>query len=151
MALLAFFANRPMPSGDSNPRQSVELHQTGTFEGLSTDWATAPRLCCCRLTHLWRLDVGQKLDEKLLNLFLLLVADSGLFGVVVLAGVGLGGARTRAVLAGSRTHARVAQAAGGAAAAVAAAAPEVHVFWNETISLELVTTRMLELPQLYTF
>ena len=29
---------------ESNPRPSVELHQTGTFEGHSTDWATVPRL-----------------------------------------------------------------------------------------------------------
>ena len=28
-------------SRDSNPPRSVELHQTGTFEGRSTDWATA--------------------------------------------------------------------------------------------------------------
>ena len=27
----------------SNPRRSVELHQTGTFEGRSTNWATALR------------------------------------------------------------------------------------------------------------
>ena len=30
-------------SRDSNPRQSVEFHQTGTFEGRSIEWATAPR------------------------------------------------------------------------------------------------------------
>ena len=29
---------------DSNPRQSVELQQTGTFEELSTDWATVLKL-----------------------------------------------------------------------------------------------------------
>ena len=33
----------------SNPRQSVELHQPGTFEGRSTDWTTAPRLIDTKL------------------------------------------------------------------------------------------------------
>ena len=28
----------------SNPRQTVELHQTGTFEGRSSDWAKVPRV-----------------------------------------------------------------------------------------------------------
>ena len=28
---------------NSSPHQSVELHQTGTFEGRSTKWAIAPR------------------------------------------------------------------------------------------------------------
>ena len=45
MARLGFFYLIPRRR-DSNPRhvsQSVELHQTSTFEGRSTDWATAPR------------------------------------------------------------------------------------------------------------
>ena len=42
MAWLGFFLP-PMPRRVSNPRQLVELHQTGTFEGGSTNWATAPQ------------------------------------------------------------------------------------------------------------
>ena len=40
-------------SWDSSPRQSVELHQTGTSEGCSTDWATAPRLIETTLQERW--------------------------------------------------------------------------------------------------
>ena len=35
-----------MPRRVSNPSQLEELHQTGTFEVHSTDWATALRLNC---------------------------------------------------------------------------------------------------------
>ena len=40
-ALLGFFLP---PYAGARLEPTVELHQTGTFEGRSTDWATAPRL-----------------------------------------------------------------------------------------------------------
>ena len=49
MAQLGFicynFSCHLMPRRGLNPRQSVsKLHQSGTFEGRSPDWATAPQL-----------------------------------------------------------------------------------------------------------
>ena len=44
MARLTVFLP-PTPQLVSNPRKSVELHQTGTFDGRSIDWATALRAC----------------------------------------------------------------------------------------------------------
>ena len=41
--LATIFSNHIIPRRrDSNPRQSVVLHQTGTFVGRSSNWATAP-------------------------------------------------------------------------------------------------------------
>ena len=52
MARLGFFFLSPIPRRVSNPHQSVELHQTETFKGRSTDWATGPRRNQVRITSI---------------------------------------------------------------------------------------------------
>ena len=65
MALLGFFLP-PLPRRVSNPCQSVELNQTRTFQGCSTNWATMPRHESCQLSH--------KLDHQRVKRFTNLAA-----------------------------------------------------------------------------